>query len=126
MNIVARQYDTIDSANIIEFLRELNTAYPFKTINVILDNGRYHKTETVINYCQNNNIKLHFLPPYCPNLNPIERVWKVMNRYVRNNVVFDKPKEFKEKLSQFFSKTWHKIQQSIRSEVNDNFHILTG
>jgi len=34
------------------------------------------------------NIKLHFLPPYSPNLNPIERLWKVMNEKVRNNRFF--------------------------------------
>jgi transposase len=35
------------------------------------------------------NIKLHFLPPYSPNLNPIKRLWKVMNEKVRNNRLFD-------------------------------------
>jgi hypothetical protein len=27
-------------------------------------------------------IKLHFIPPYCPHLNPIERLWGVMHRHV--------------------------------------------
>ena len=38
---------------------------------------------------------LHILPPYSPNLNPIERVWKVMNEHVRNNEVFSSFKKFK-------------------------------
>ncbi|NQY38343.1 MAG: transposase [Alteromonadaceae bacterium] len=29
-------------------------------------------------------IKRHYLPPYSPNLNPIERLWKVMNEHARN------------------------------------------
>ena len=39
-----------------------------------------------------------------------------LRKYVRNNTVFDKPKEFRDKLDNFFNK--------IKSEVNDNFHIL--
>ena len=31
---------------------------------------------------------MHILPPYSPNLNPIERLWKVMNELSRNNQVF--------------------------------------
>lgn len=126
MSLVANHYETIDSSYIIEFLQGLNAVYEGKTIHIILDNGRYHKTETVKNYCENNNIKLHFLPPYSPNLNPIERVWKVMNEYVRNNKTFEKPKEFRDKLDEFFTTTWQKISNEIRSQVNDNFHILTN
>ena len=126
MNLVATHYKTIDSGYTIEFLQGLNAVYEGKIIHIILDNGRYHKTEIVKNYCEKNDIKLHFLPPYSPNLNPIERVWKVMNEYVRNNRTFEKPKEFKTKLDEFFTTTWQKIAQEIRSQVNDNFHILTN
>ncbi|MBD6969287.1 hypothetical protein G4170_22495, partial [Vibrio parahaemolyticus] len=42
------------------------------------------------------NIELHYLhlPPYSPNLNPIERLWKVMNEYVRNNIYFSSKVEY--------------------------------
>ena len=39
-------------------------------------------------------IKLWHLPPYSPNLNLIERAWKVMNEEVRNNVYFPDAKTF--------------------------------
>lgn len=48
------------------------------------------------------NIKLHYLPPYSPNLNPIERLWKVMNKHARNNQYFTKPKEFRKQIERFF------------------------
>ena len=84
----------------------------------------YHKTLQVLDYCKNNNIKLHFLPPYSPNLNPIERVWKVMNGYVRNNVLFKNPNDFRLKIGHFFTFTWGDISQKLQSQVNDHFHIL--
>jgi hypothetical protein len=48
------------------------------------------------------NIKLHFLPPYSPNLNPIERLWKVKYEKVRNNQFFKSAKDFKEAINRFF------------------------
>jgi len=40
------------------------------------------------------NIDLIYLPPYNPNLNPIERLWKVMNKHARNGEYFASTKEF--------------------------------
>ncbi len=50
---------------------------------------------------------------YSPNLNPIERLWKVMNEQVRNNVVFESAKAFREQLALFFSVTIPKIKRSL-------------
>ena len=71
-----------------------------------------------------NAIVLHHLPPYSPNLNPIERLWKVMNEYVRNNRFFSSPKDFRDAISQFFEKTWGPISSSMRSRINDHFHLF--
>lgn len=68
--------------------------------------------------------ELHILPPYSPNLNPIERVWKVMNEDVRNNVVFSSFKEFKTDILNFFDKKWNGVSDTLRSRINDNFEKL--
>jgi len=67
---------------------------------------------------------VHILPPYSPNLNPIERLWKVMNELSRNNQVFKTFREFKEKIRVFFNETWDVISDDFRSRINDNFQIL--
>lgn len=69
-------------------------------------------------------IVMHILPPYSPNLNPIERLWKVMNEQSRNNVVFKTFIEFKDKIRTFFSETWRTISENFRTRINDNFQIL--
>jgi transposase len=61
----------------------------FKTVHLILDRSGYHGSMLVAEKAIELNIKLHFLPPYRPNLNPIKRLWKVMNEKVRNNRLFD-------------------------------------
>ena len=72
----------------------------------------------------NSKLMMHILPPYSPNLNPIERLWKVMNELSRNNQVFKTFHEFKEKIRTFFSDTWDKIADDFRTRINDNFQSL--
>lgn len=67
---------------------------------------------------------MHILPPYSPNLNPTERLWKVMNEFSRNNQVFKTFNEFKEKIRTFFSETWGMIAEDSRTRINDNFQSL--
>ena len=67
---------------------------------------------------------MHILPPYSPNLNPIERLWKVMNELSRNNMVFKTFNEFKEKVRAFFIDTWDVISDDFRTRINDNFQTL--
>ncbi len=69
-------------------------------------------------------IVMHILPPYIPNLNPIERVWKVANEHVRNNVVFESFSEFKEKMLHFYDETWDTTKDDLRSRITDNFQTL--
>jgi len=71
---------------------------------------------------ENYGITLHYLPTYCPNLNPIERLWKVMTEYVRNNRVFKSAAEFRKVINEFFAK-WPKIASSMVDRIN-NFQIL--
>ncbi len=40
------------------------------------------------------NINLRYLPPYSPNLNPIARLWNVMNEHVRNDIYFSSKQVF--------------------------------
>jgi transposase len=67
---------------------------------------------------------MHILPPYSPNLNPIERLWKVMNELSRNNQVFKTFNAFKEKIRTFFSETWDTISDDFRTRINDDFQTL--
>ncbi|WP_445081516.1 IS630 family transposase, partial [Martelella alba] len=83
---VIREYDKINSHNIARFFIALRETYPIKQkVHIILDGAGYRRTEQVKTWAYLLNIELHYLSPYSPNLNPIERLWKVMNEQVRNN-----------------------------------------
>ena len=57
------------------FLDEFSKAYP-QSLNILqVDNGRFHKGKALI---VPENVILVFQPPYCPELNPIERLWEYL------------------------------------------------
>ena len=99
---VIREYDKINSHNIARFFIALRETYPIQQkLHIVLDCAGYHRSEQVNEWAYLLNIELHFLPPYSPNLNPIERLWKVMNEQVRITVT--SPKVFREEIHRFFS-----------------------
>jgi len=76
------------SALFIALLNHLLQTYPHApVIHVILDNYRIHDSKIVhaalLGY--GRRIQLHFLPPYCPNYNRIERVWEDLHANVTRN-----------------------------------------
>jgi len=88
---------------------------------LILDQAPYHRAEAFITKAKQLNMVIKYLPPYSPNLNPIERLWKVMNEYVRNNRFFKSAKDFKDRIDGFFKKTLPKIGSTLSQRINDTF-----
>ena len=122
---VIREYDKINSHNIARFFIAVRETYPIKQkVHIILDGAGYHRTEQVKTWAYLLNIELHYLPPYSPNLNPIERLWKVMNEQVRNNRYFTSPKVFREEIHRFFSERLPGLAGALACRINDNFQTL--
>lgn len=122
MQVSTGSYKTIDSTAMVKFFDLLKRAYPkAPKIHLILDRGPYNISLITREAARKRGIELHYLPPYSPNLNPIERLWKVMNEYVRNNRFFTSAKEFRKEITNFFEVTWPKIAMSSIDRINDNF-----
>jgi len=75
------------SSLFIDLLKRLLKVYPSaKVIHVIVDNYIIHKSrQTQLALAGMPRIRLHFLPPYCPSFNPIERVWLDLHAEVTRN-----------------------------------------
>ncbi len=61
------------------FLKELAHSYMKDLVLLILDNGAFHKAQRLV---VPQNIRLLFLPPYAPELNPIERFWQEIKKEI--------------------------------------------
>jgi len=122
---ITRQYKTINGESICDFFEQIKTQYASSScLNIVLDGAGYHRSAEVVEKAKSLNIKLHYLPPYSPNLNPIERLWKVMNEQVRNNKYFATAKEFRHQINHFFDVILPDISESLNSRINDNFQVL--
>lgn len=121
---ITEQYETINGESIINFMNKIRAQHDSKTVHLILDKAGYHRSALVAEHAEKLDIKLHFLPPYSPNLNPIERLWKVMNEKVRNNRLFKSAKDFKEAINYFFDTILPSIGGSLDQRINDNFQML--
>ncbi len=73
------------------FLRTLlRHRSPTRRLVVVLDNARYHHATLLRSYLTEKRhlLSLSFLPPYSPELNPIERVWKLARKLCTHNQYF--------------------------------------
>lgn len=125
MQVTIGSYETIDSLAMENHFKKLREKYPkAPKIHLILDRGPYNISLQTKEAAEKHDIVLHHLPSYSPNLNPIERLWKVMNEHVRNNRFFESAKEFRRAIVEFFEVTWPKIAHSMVDRINDNFETL--
>ena len=67
------------------FLKEVRRVNPIRRICLIIDNYSVHKSKMVRKMAEKLNIKLIYLPPYSPDLNPIEFVWKSIKRVISSS-----------------------------------------
>ncbi len=124
MQVFTREYDTIDGAAVISFLKDLEAENQFKTIHIICDNGRSNKNKELQQYLETSRVKIHYLPPYSPNLNSIERLWKIMREHVAHNRYYPVFAEFKDKIREFFSATIYEIRHVLDARINDKFEVM--
>lgn len=121
---LTEQYDSINSGNLCSFLEKIREKHGKKgKIYLVHDLAGYHRAQIFKDKADELNIKLLPLPAYSPNLNPIERLWKVMNEEVRNNRLFKSAKDFRSGITTFFTEILPRIGASLSSRINDNFHI---
>jgi transposase len=123
---ISEQYKIINGDSIIHFIRKIRDQFSdSKQVHLIMDQAGYHIAQSVKDEAEELNINLVYLPAYSPNLNPIERLWKVMNEQVRNNRFFKSSKDFKDAINLFFDKILPEIGDALASRINDNFQKLS-
>ena len=118
---------TVDAASTIMLLMAIEAMYPGKRlIHVFLDNARYHHAKLVQTWLARSDcrIKLHFIPPYCPHLNPIERLWGLMHRHTTHNKCYASFKDFSIAMLDFLRSDVPKNWTTWCDAVTDNFRII--
>ena len=123
-DILIREDQTINADSTIEFFKEIEDRYKDKSkIYIIEDNARYYRNKKVKEYTDKSRIEMIFLPPYSPNLNLIERLWKLLRKHVINNQYYDSFKKFRDAVLGFFDKS-EQMQEEIKQFIGNKLHLL--
>lgn len=124
MEVIANEYKTVNAENMVEFLKNLERNSSASKIHVICDNGRANKNKAIQEYLKTSKIEIHYLPPYSPNLNPIERLWKIMREKKTYNRCYENFAEFGTSIRNFFFEEVPKMAQDLKKRINDNFQCI--
>jgi len=119
---------TVDAASTITLLEAIEALYPLMTlIHVFFDNARYHHAKLVREWLARPGcrIKLHFIPSYCPHLNPIERLWGLMHRNVTHNKCYATCAQFADATLGFLRQQVPRNWAHFCDSVTDNFRVIS-
>lgn len=120
----------VDADQVKAFLEKVRNQSRDIPVSVVLDNARYQHCQAVKEKAAQLGIDLIFLPPYSPNLNIIERLWKYTRKQVLNARFFETPALFHEALRKFFEEDISLHHDSLRTLLTlkfqsfENAHLL--
>ena len=128
LNFITKKMETvcndtyITSVQVVELLEKLGRSFALP-IHVVLDNASYQRCKFVKENATRLGITLHYLPSYSPNLNLIERVWKLVKSKVLNSAYFDTFDMFSNKISSCVDGLHIRHAKEMASLVTSNFQL---
>lgn len=129
VNFITKKMETIvnttyiTSVQVVELLEKLHENYS-KPIKVILDNAAYQRCTLVREKALELGIELIFLPTYSPNLNLIERVWKLVKSKVLNSTYFETFNNFCSTIETCVDNLHTLYANEMKTLITPSFHII--
>lgn len=115
--VFRREEEKFNAMTFLSFLKHLRlvSSHSRRRVVVIIDNARYHHAALHKDYRSRNQDKfsLEFLPPYSPELNPIERLWKLIRRLATHNQYFQALTDIVAAVERIFSQ-WRLGNETVR------------
>lgn len=116
--------ENCDKEVVVAYLERLRKRYSKgNRIYMVLDNAKYNRSNMVMEKAKESNITLIYLPPYSPNLNLIERLWKYFKKNVIENKYYACFDEFEQVIYNFF-KNIHWRKEELKELLNLKFGII--
>lgn len=124
--VIVHEDFTINAQTTIRFFEKVEAYYADKAaIYAIVDNATYYRNKDIKKYLEHSRIVLIFLPPYSPNLNLIERLWKFMRKKLLKSWYYDTFAAFKTAVLNFFEGIAAHADE-LKSFIGTEFHLLTA
>ena len=115
----------INADSVVQLLQRLAVDYAGKPIYIVLDNARYQHCKLVMTTAEQLNINLVFLPPYSPNLNLIERLWKFVKAEVCSSNYYPDAASFQNAIVGFLNQLHQNdLKKQLKSRLTLNFQLF--
>ncbi len=92
------------------FLAELSQEYSSDKLALIMDGAGWHKSSDLK---VPENIKIFFLPPYSPELNPVERLWLYIKQRILSNKIYQTIDDLENALCEFINELSKEVVKNI-------------
>ena len=114
----------ISADTLIKFLAMLKKKFCDKPIVIVLDNALYQHCQAVTGFAASLGMQLLFLPPYSPNLNIIERLWKFAKKNTLYAKYYDDAQAFHLAIEPFFADINKNCKKQLTSLLTLNFQFF--
>lgn len=123
-DIITRTTPWVNEDSVCELLKAIRSKnIEDENITLIMDNAAFNRSCKVRLLAEVLKIKLFYLPPYSPNLNPIERLWKFAKKKVLYNQYYEKFIDFKSAFNTFF-RGIRQYHSELVTLITDNFKVV--
>ncbi len=124
LDVIARSCPTVNRYSMCDLLRAIRARnLDEEKIYLVLDNASYNRSRVVKTLARQLGIRILYLPPYSPNLNPIERLWKFVKQKVMANTYFPDLKTFRREIM-LFMRGIRKYRPELSTLITDNFQVF--
>jgi transposase len=114
----------INSDTIVALLIKIKQQHPDIPLTLVMDNARYQRCVKVMDEAKALGIDLLFLPPYSPNLNLIERLWKFIKKKCLYNEFYETFSEFKAAIDDCLYKVKSTFKDQVKTLLNPKFQLF--
>lgn len=115
----------INAESICALLRKLAALQLNIPITIVCDNARYQKCKLVQELADSLKIELLYLPSYSPNLNLIERLWKLVKKQCLYSKYYPEFSEFKLAISHFIDTAHQTHKKELSSLLSLKFQTFS-
>jgi len=122
--VTIRTTQNINAQTICQLVELIQGKYPGEQITLVMDNARYQHNKKVATCAASQGVDLLFLPAYSPNLNLIERVWKLVKSKCMRNRYFKTFKTFRTAIDEYLDSLNNTNRGLLKSLVTEKFQTF--
>ena len=115
----------MDSARVIALLEKVAEAYAGREVTLVMDNAKYQRNRAVLERAEELGIAILFIPPYSPNINLIERLWRMVKSELRKRSWHDFD-EFKRTIDGLVDSTTGENRERVETLIGERVQLFVG